>query len=672
MNSAADPTGTLEVALAHAGRLMADNPALALEQATEILKVAPNHPVATLLLGVAQRATGDQSGALRTLKALTDAQHRWAQAHYELGRSLGEAQQTDAAIAALRRAVELQPDLPDAWRALGDMLTIAGDASGAGAAYAHQIKVSTNDPRLQAAAAALIAHDIPQAEAALRTHLLQYPTNVAALRMLAEVAGRLGQNADAQRLLERCLELAPSFAAARHNYALILHRRNKPAEALQEIAILLKAEPRNPAYLNAQAVVLAKIGDYREALEIYAQVLARHPHSAKIWMSYGHALSAAGRVQEAITAYRRSMRLAPNLGEAYWSLANLKTFRFTAEELRAMQAQIEGNELGEEDRFHFHFALGKALEDAEEYAASFENYDEGNRRRRALVFYDAKETESQVRRSRALFSPEFFEQRAGFGAPAADPIFVVGLPRSGSTLIEQILASHSLVEGTMELHNIIGLARELSRRKYHDEESHYPQALAALSEEQCRNFGNRYLAETRIHRKTGRPHFIDKMPNNWQHVGFIHLILPNAKIVDARRHPMACCFSNYKQHFATGQNYTYSLEEIGHYYRNYVELMAYMDQVMPGTVHKVFYEDMIEDTEREVRRLLDYCGLPFEDTCLRFYENDRAVRTASAYQVRKPIFREGLEQWRHYEPWLDPLKNALGPVLAAYPGVPEV
>ncbi len=672
MNSAADPTGTVDVALEHAGRLMASNPALALEQAREILKVAPNHPPATLMLGVAQRATGDLAAALKTLKSLADAQHRWAAAHYELGRTLAEAQQFDAAITALRRAVELKPELPEAWRSLGDMLTITGDATGADSAYAHQIKVSTHDRRLRTAAVALIASDIPKAEAVLRAHLLEFPTDVAALRMLAEVAGRLGQNADAQLLLERCLELAPSFNAARHNYALILHRRNKPAEALRELEALLEADPRNPAYLNAQAVVLAKIGDYREALEIYAQVLARGPKNAKVWMSYGHALSAAGREQEGIAAYRRSIHLAPNLGEAYWSLANLKTFRFTADELRAMRAQLERTELGEEDRFHFHFALGKALEDAEDYAGSFEQYDAGNRRRRALVHYDAAETDTLVQRSRAMFSREFFDQRAGFGAQAPDPIFVIGLPRSGSTLIEQILASHSQVEGTMELQNILSMVRELSGRKYHDEESQYPQALAELSAESCRALGERYLAETQIQRKTARPLFIDKMPNNWQHVGFIHLILPNAKIIDARRHPMACCFSNYKQHFATGQHYTYSLEEIGRHYRNYVELMAYVDQVLPGKVHRVFYENMIEDTESEIRRLLEFCGLPFEEACLRFHENERAVRTASAFQVRKPIFREGLEQWRHYEPWLEPLKEALGPVLTAYPGVPDV
>ena len=671
MTSAADPTGTVEADLAHAGRLLATDPAMALEQASEILKVAPNHPVATLLLGVAQRGTGDLDGALRTFEALTDAQHQWASAHYERGRTLGEAGQPEAAANALRRALELKPDMTDAWRALGDMLTISGDPAGADSAYAHHIKAATKDPRLIAAASALIENDIPQAETLLRVHLLEYPTDVAALRMLAEVAARLGRSADAEKLLERCLELAPSFNAARHTYALILHRLNKPAAALQQLETLLKTEPRNPAFRNSQAVVLAKIGDYRESIDIYAGVLASNPNNSKIWMNYGHALSAAGRQPDAIAAYRRSIALAPQLGEAYWSLANLKTFGFSTDELQAMRTQLERAELGIEDRFHFHFALGKALEDAQDYAASFEHYCEGNRLRRDGIAYEADDTDALVQRSRAVFSENFFRQRAGFGTQAPDPIFIVGLPRSGSTLIEQILASHSQVEGTMELQNIINMVRELGGRKSHGYDSDYPQLLEGLSADQCRALGEQYLAETRIQRKTEQPFFIDKMPNNWLHVGFIQLILPQARIIDARRHPMACCFSGYKQHFARGQHYTYSLEEIGRYYCKYVELAAHMDRVLPGKVHRVFYEEMIEDTEREVRRLLAYCGLPFEDACLRFYENERAVRTASAYQVRKPIFRQGLDQWHHFEPWLDPLKAALGPVLPVYPGIPE-
>jgi len=518
----------------------------------------------------------------------------------------------------------------------------------------------------------LIAGDIPKAETVLRAHLLQFPTDVAALRMLSEVAARLQRDVDAEKLLERCLELAPSFNAGRYNYALILHRLNKPGESLQQLDLLLKAEPRNPAYLNSQAVVLAKIGDYKESLELYAQVLAKNPNSPKIWMSYGHALSASGRQPEAIAAYRRSIKIAPNLGEAFWSLANLKTFRFEEAELAAMRAQLERQDLGEEDRFHFQFALGKAMEDAKDYASSFAHYAEGNRLRREGIYYEAAETDALVKRSRATYTADFFADRAGYGLQARDPIFIVGLPRAGSTLIEQILSSHSQVEGTMELQNIMNMARELRGQKQDDEEPNYMRVLALLGAEQCQALGQRYLDETRIQRKTARPYYIDKMPNNWLYVGFIHLILPNARIVDARRHPLACCLSNFKQHFARGQHYTYTLEEIGRYYARYVELMAHIDRVLPGKVHRVYHERMIEDTEGEVRRLLEFCGLPFEQGCLRFHETERAVRTASAYQVRQPIFREGLDQWRHFEPWLDPLKAALGPALTAYPSAPDI
>jgi predicted Zn-dependent protease len=670
VTGAAEPTGSVSVALEHTARLLHTNPMLALEQAGEILKIAPNHPMATLLKGMAQRAAGDAPGAGQTLRALTDAQHRWAAAHYELGITLSGLGDQAGALAALHRAVELKPDMPDAWRALGDTLTVTGDAAGADAAYASHIKASTNDPRLLASASALVENRIPEAEELLRAHLKQFPTDVAAIRMFAEVAARLGRYGDAEKLLERCLELAPSFMGARHNYAIVLHRLNKPAAALQQVEQLLKAEPQNTGYRNLKAVVLTKVGDFAESLELFAGVLATNPRLPKIWMSYGHALSTAGREAESIEAYRRCISLVPGSGEAYWSLANLKTFRFTDAEMAAMHEQLGRGDLSAEERFHFHFAVGKALEDARRYAESFEHYASGNRLRREQLSFSADEVSALVSRSKALFTTGFFHERSGYGAGAPDPIFIVGLPRAGSTLIEQILASHSAVEGTMELPNIIGMAGKLRARGGKGEERGYPAVLASLGAADCRAMGEQYIADTRIQRKTDKPFFIDKMPNNFLHLGLIRLVLPNARIIDARRHPMACCFSVFKQHFAKGQNFSYSLEDIGRYYHDYVELMSHFDAVLPGRVHRVIHEALIEDTEAEVRRLLAHCGLPFEEACLRFYENERAVRTASAQQVRKPISREGVEQWRHFEPWLGPLKAALGPVLDAYPGVP--
>jgi tetratricopeptide (TPR) repeat protein len=644
---------------------------MAAEQAAEILKVVPNQPAAMLLLGSAQRAQGNSTASMEVLEALTRSHPNWGAAHYEFGLALSSVGQSEAAIAALRQAVKLKPDLAHGWLALADELSASGDVTGADAAYALHIKTSTRDPRLLEAAAALCENEIPRAEALLRAHLKQFPTDVAAIRMLAEVAARLRRFQDAETLLTRCLELAPSFAGARHNYAMVLHRQNKPAAALREIESLLALEPRNPSYNSLKAAVLTRIGDFQQSIEIYEAVLKFYPGQPKIWMSFGHALKTKGREEESIAAYRKSIDMQSSLGEAYWSLANLKTFHFTAGEIKAMRAQLARTDLADEDLFHLHFAMGKALEDAGDYAASFENYVHANRLRRLAIRYNPAEMTTHVRRGKALLTREFFEARSGFGASAPDPIFIVGLPRAGSTLLEQILSSHSQVEGTMELPDLPAIAQTLSAAARKAGHANYTEMLATLSAAECRALGERYISETRIQRKTQAPFFIDKLPNNFEHIGLIQLALPNAKIIDARRHPLGCCFSGFKQHFARGQNFTYSLDDMGHYYRDYVELMAHFDAVLPERIHRVIYEAMIDDTEREVRRLLAYCGLPFEDACLRFYENDRAVRTASSQQVRQPIFRDSLDQWRHYDEWLAPLKGALGAVLEVYPSVPE-
>jgi tetratricopeptide (TPR) repeat protein len=660
--TSAGPVGSLDVALAHAGKLLAANPALAEEQAAEILKVAPGHPPALLLLGEARRRRGDAAGARSVLATLCRAQPRWAAAHFELALALGASGHSEAATAALRRATELKPDMTEAWRALADQLTLAGDVAGADAAYAQHIRASVNDPALMAAAAALCEGALPVAERALREHLKQSPTDVAAIRMLAELATRLGRHGDAEALLERCLELAPSFIGARHNLAIVLYRQQKAEAAIGHIERLLADDPSDPGYRNLMAAALSLVGEYGRSLEIYEGVLAEHPAQPKVWLSYGHALKTAGRGAEAVGAYDRALGLAPGLGEAWWSLANLKTFRFSAAQMAAMRAGLERPDAGVEDRLHLHYALGKGLEDAGDYAASFEHYAQGARLRRGQIDYDADATTAQVRRAEALFTPEFFAARAGQGAPSEAPIFIVGLPRSGSTLIEQILASHSMVEATMELPQIVAMARELGARGGRAGVQRYPEVLAELSPADLSALGERYLAETRVQRKTARPFFVDKMPNNFLHVGMIQLILPNARIIDARRHPMGASFSAFKQHFARGQNFSYDLAEVGRYWADYARLMEHFDRVLPGKTHRVLYEDMVEDTEAEIRRLLDYCGLPFEPACLAFHETDRAVRTASAEQVRRPIFREGLDQWRRYEPWLGPLKDTLGPV----------
>jgi tetratricopeptide (TPR) repeat protein len=652
--------------------LLQTNPEMALSQAAEILKVIPGQPAAVLLKGVAQRLIGDAPAAVETLHELTATQGHWAPGFYELGLALSAAGRRHHALAALRRAVALKPDMLDAWRAIGDQLSLAGDIAGADAAYAEHIRVSSNDPRLLAAGAAMIEGRIPEAERRLKAHLQAYPTDVPAIRMLAEVAARLGRNKDAAALLNRCLELAPSFAPARNQYAIVLQRLNKYREALEQVGALLKADPRNAAYHNNRAVILTKIGEYRESIHLYERILKVNPDHESIWLSYGHVLATAGRQADAIAAYRKCIEIDPGLGDAYWSLANLKTFRFDPDDVASMRGQVARGDLSEVQRCSLEFSLGKGAEDEGLYAESMQWYLAANARRRKREAYHGEEVAAFVSRSKALFTPEFFAARRDFGAAAADPIFVLGMPRAGSTLIEQILASHSAVEGTMELPNIIALAAELgSVADARSDERPYPGVLARLDAAAARRLGEEYLEETRIQRKTARPFFVDKMPGNFLHVGLICLILPNAKIIDARRHPMACCFSAFKMQFSEGHRYSYDLNEIGECYRLYVEYMQHVDAVLPGRIHRVYHESLVDDTDAEVRKLLAYCGLEFEPDCLKFHENQRPVRTPSAQQVRRPINREGLEHWRNFEPWLGPLAEALGDVLVKYPEVPN-
>ena len=667
MSGAQEPTGPLDVALQHAARLLPTRPDLAAEQALEILKAAPGHPLATLMLAAAHRARGDAASALELLEPLARAHPAWVAPHYESGLALGRLGRLDDSVAAFRRATQLKPGMSDAWRALGDALTAIGDTEGADGAYAQHIRAATRDPRLLEPATALVEGKVAVAERLVREHLKRYPTDVVAIRMLAEVGARLGRYRDSETLLRRCLELAPGFGAARHNLALVLQRQDRFEEALQEVERLLEADPNDTGGHNLKAALLGRLGEVAQSAEIYRRVLDRYPTHAKVWHSYGHALRTTGQQSAAIAAYRRTVELLPNYGEAWWSLANLKTFEFAPADIATMRQQLTREDLSAEDRFHFHFALGKALEDASDHAASFEHYSEGNRIRRSLIAYDPEAVHDRVDRAKALFTPAFLGARTGLGCTAPDPIFIVGMPRAGSTLLEQILSSHSAVEGTMELPDIGAIARDLGGPRDGDERSAYPEILAGMDGDALRALGERYLASTRVQRKTSAPYFIDKNPNNWMHVGLIHLILPNAKIIDARRHPMSCCFSVFKQHFARGNRYSYDLRELGRYYRDYVDLMAWFDKAMPGRIHRATYEQVVDDLETEVRRLLEYCGLEFEPACLRYFENDRAVRTASSEQVRRPIYRDSLEQWTHYDPWLAPLREALGPDLAGAP-----
>jgi predicted Zn-dependent protease len=668
MNSnQADSTQYLKTSIGQAMALLsAGKPRQAKKQAEEILRRYPREINSMFVVAAAIRAEGYNQDAIESLKTLVRRAPDFALAHQELGFALSEAGQLIPAIAALQRAVKIEPKLPASWMLMGELFLVDGDEVSAAEAFNQQMLAQSEDPKLILAIRSFNAKKFGQAEALCRTFVRDHPDNVTGIRLLAEIGFQVGVLIEAELLLERCLELAPDFDLARLSYAKVLSQREKLELALQQTDLLLAAKKDKPAYLALRASILVRMGDFASALPCYEHILTHYPAQPGIVLSYGHALKTVGKQEQAITAYRDTIRLRPSFGDAYWSLANLKTFRFTDADLEAMRAQLENQELAREDYFHLCFALGKALEDRKEYAPSFEYYHKGNRIKEKLSGYNPDTISEHVRRLQRACPQALFQAAAGRGCQAPDPIFIVGLPRSGSTLLEQILASHSQVDGTKELVQMIAIARRLGGNRKKNQPSAYPEILASLDAGQLEALGQEYLDGTRIQRGTA-PFFIDKMPNNFLHIGLIALILPRAKIIDARRHPMAACFSGFTQLFARGQSFTYGLNNIGRYYRDYVDLMDHWDQVLPGKVLRMQYEDMVTDTEDQVRRLLDFCELEFEESCLAFHQTERAVRTASSEQVRQPIYSGALDHWRNFEPWLDELKQALGPVLDRYP-----
>lgn len=650
-------SGALDIALIRVAALLESDPAAATRAAQELVREHPGHSPAVLLLGTAQRRSGDAQAAAAVLTELAAAQPGSAALHLELARAQLAQGKLAEAFSSLTRTLALEPDLAEAWRELSSLHAARGEWRECDVAYARYAALTNQDARLGEAAAAIAQERLDHASALLRSELARHPDDVVALRLLAQVAVKREDFAEGERLFNECLELAPGYSRARFELAEMLLIQQKAEPMLPLIERLRALEPGNLDYRTLQSAACGLLGQSELAVRILADLVVEHPEHPIGWMYYGHALRSAGRTEEAIAAYRRSAQLSPGFGEAWFSLANLKTFRFTPDEIDTMRAQLARTDLSRADRWHFEFSLGNALEHAGDFAGSFEHYARGNQLRRASIQYDPERTTALIGRTRALFTREFFAARAGAGHPSGEPIFIVGLPRAGSTLLEQILASHSQVEGTRELPDISAFARELG---VWDAAPTYPASVARLGRAELAALGERYLRQTRPHRLLGRPRFVDKMGNNFLDVGLIHLILPNARIIDARRAPLACCFSNFKQHFESGVWFSYSLEELGRYYRDYVALMAHFDEVLPERIHRVNYEDLIADLEGEVRRLLEYCGLPFEEQCLRFHETRRVVQTASSEQVRRPLYADSVEEWRNYEPWLGPLKEALG------------
>ncbi|MDR3512792.1 MAG: sulfotransferase [Caulobacteraceae bacterium] len=637
----------------------------ALAGAAALLDELPNNRDLLLIQAVSLRHLSRIPEALETLGRLEALQPRYSLAHQERGLCFVALKDAPRAIDALLRAVNINPALPMSWRMLEGVYRLTGDTRNAATAAAHVATLRALPPEVVTATSLFADGELTPAEAIVRAYLLQHGDHPEAMRLLAKIGMARDVLDDAEVLLEAVTVLAPDHRAARYDYAQCLVQRHKYRQAREQAERLLALDPANPDYRSVAATAAMGLGENDRAIGLYRAMLADMPGTPDVLLWLGHALKTVGQLPEAIEAYRAAAAARPDFGDAYWSLANLKTYRFGEDEIVRMRAEEVSPAIALVDRQHLCFALGKALEDRGETAESWFYYERGNDLKRTESRYRPEIIETNTRRQIEVCTRDFFASRTGWGDPRPDPIFILGLPRSGSTLLEQILASHSQVEGTQELPDIQRVALELQGRDPDLDDPRYPAALTDLTHEDVRRLGETYLADTAVYR-SGRPFFIDKMPNNFRHVGLIHLMLPNARIIDARRDPMSCCFSNLKQLFANGQEFTYSIEDIARYYRTYLDLMDHWDAALPGRVLRVQHEDVIADLEGSVRRILDYCGLAFEAACVDFHKTRRSVRTPSSEQVRQPIFRDGLDQWKKYEPWLRPLETALGDALVRY------
>jgi tetratricopeptide (TPR) repeat protein len=613
-----------------------------LAAAETLLREVPENRDLLLITAVCQRLLQRVPAALATLAVLEVAHPGYSHMLQERGHCYAAAGNSAAAIDAYLRAVNMNVTLAASWNALQSLFRAAGRLEDADKAAAHLAKLAQLPGPVVAASGLMADGEIHAAEQVLRQFLLEHGDHIEAMRLLAQTGMKREVFHEAQLLLAKVLALSPDYAPARYDYALVLLRRHRNLEAFKEAEKLLRADPANRSYRLLYASASVALGNHDEALKTYRELLAETPRAAAIHVALGNVLKTLGREAEAIGCYQSAGAVAPGYGAAYWSLAELKTYRFSEEEIARMRRYEELEATPLADRYHLAFALAKALKDKADYAESFRCYQRGNALKYAQVRYNPQPMESTARRQMATCTEAFFAQREHVGSLSAAPIFVVGMPASGSALLERILASHSMVEGATELADIPRLVHSFKERGRGNSTPRYPQVLADLSPAQFKEFGERYIAETRVHR-TDKPFFVDTSPNNFRHIGFIHLILPNAKIIDARREPMACCFSSFKQLFAVGGEFTYRLEDVARYYRAYVALMAHWDRVLPGKILRVQYEELVQDPADNVRRLLDFCALEVEPACLR-----------------QLPFPEGLDDWRKFEPWLDPLKSALG------------
>ena len=620
------------------------------------------------LIAVAQRYAKDFTNALISVDELLKHDATHSRAHQEQGFINLALQQPTKAKVSFETAVKLNPSLVASWQELIQLYHDQNEVDGVQRAANQLDKLKELPPALLAVTELMHEGKLLKAEQICRHFLQNNKRHIDGMCLLAEIGIEMKIYDDAEFLLASALELAPNHIHARSQYLNLLNRLGKYKVAQQQVDKLLIEQPNNLTFKVAKANALNGLGEIDQAITLFKQAItqattqitnAENDHKiAGFYLQLGHALKAKGEMGQAVEAYQQAYQLKPSYGDAFWSLANTKTYRFSDEEINQMQAQQSNSNSALIDRIQLNFATGKAFEDRQEYDQAFSAYQQGNELQHSHSSFDINKVEQQIAEQIQYCTAALFKNLGDLGLNSPDPIFIVGLPRAGSTLLEQILASHSQIDGTMELHNILGLASRLRGRVQNNQENRYPKNLSEINPDYFKRFGQQFIDETQDYREQA-PLFIDKMPNNFLHIGLIRLILPNAKIIDARRAPMACCFSGFKQLFAEGQDFSYNLEDIGRYYQVYLKLMAHWDQVLPGFVLTVNHEDVVEDLETQVRRMLDFCGLEFEHSCLDFHKTKRTIKTPSSEQVRQPIYKSATEQWRHFEQHLTPLKKVL-------------
>ena len=619
----------------------------------------PNHIDSLYLAAVSSRYLKNYDDSKKYIESLLSNAPDMGRAYQELGHLNRDTGNEEDAIRHYRQACELNPALPSCWNALYSYFKMNKNQPAADHAYMQMNTLQSMPRALLYISQILNEGKLGIAEEKCREFLKQYPTNTFAMSLLSEIADRLGYFDDAEFLLESAVKLNPDDGELRMKYAMILRKKQKFSKTMEQVNILCEQFPENLSYQAQKASEIMQNGEHNEAIDLFDEILRKNPYNFSILTSKGHAQKTLGKTEQAINSYQSAYKVKQDHGEAFFSLANLKTYSFTKNELNNMREQLKRVDLTLRDKSYFHFALAQGCEAVGEYEEAFFHLNSGNKIKNKQSKYSIERMDGELQAQIDVCDQSFFEGHGNGGYETKDPIFILGLPRAGSTLIEQILASHSMIDGTLELPNILSMAQSLRGDDIYGKEGNYPKSMKNLTLEQRMEMGNRFINDTRMHRKDA-PRFTDKMPNNFRHIGLIHLIMPNAKIIDARRYPLDCCFSMFKQLFAQGQEFTYGLAEAGSYYKSYVKLMNHWDEVLPNKILRVNNEDIIDDLEGQVSRMLEFLELPFEESCITFYETDRSVRTASSEQVRKPINRSGMDRWKPYAKNLEPLLNGLG------------